>query len=127
MPAPYHDSAILSSMLSIFPEILFLAPFSALVLRAVLAVILTLAAWQHVRTHLLAKRLLGIIEAGTALALALGVVTQGAAVIATGLIIAQIAVPRARTFPQSTLWLALAISLSILVTGAGALAFDLPL
>lgn len=115
------------AMFSLFPEILFLAPFSALMLRAALATVLAISAWHHLNTNDARLRIVGIIEAIVALTLALGAQAQGAALAAAAILILELLVPRSRSLPLSTLWLSLAIALSILVTGAGAIAFDLPL
>lgn len=114
-------------MFSLFPELLFLTPFSALMLRAVLATVLVLSAWRHGRSSDTRLRVLGVVEAGTAAALALGAQAQGAALAAAALLVLELSISRARAFPLSTLWLTLALAVSILITGAGAVAFDLPL
>jgi hypothetical protein len=114
-------------MLSLFPELLFLAPFSALVLRIALAATLAYSAWRHEMSRETLVRLLGAVELGIAASLALGWGAQAGAVLAAATVAASLAIPRVRALPPSTLWLLLALSLSILVTGAGAFAFDLPL
>ncbi|MBM3272020.1 hypothetical protein FJY94_01910 [Candidatus Kaiserbacteria bacterium] len=114
-------------MFSLFPELLFLAPFSALMLRATLATVLAVSAWHHAGTSDTRLRIIGIAEAGVALALALGAQAQGAALAAGAILVLELAVPRSRALPPSTLWLSLIIALSVFITGAGAIAFDLPL
>lgn len=42
-------------------------------------------------------------------------------------LIAELFIAQVRTYPKSTIMLALVMCLSLLVTGAGAIAFDLPL
>lgn len=114
-------------MLSLFPELLFLAPFSAFVLRIALAVSIGYSAWRHEASREVLIRLVGAAELGIAVSLVLGWGAQASAVFAAASIVVSLAVPRMRALPPSTLWLLLALSLSILVTGAGAFAFDLPL
>lgn len=114
-------------MLSLFPELLFLAPFSALILRIGLAVILVLSAWAHLGRPQNAARVLGIVEAGIALGLAVGAWTQAASLIAIVWLLTSLYVRDMRVFPKSTVVLALVVAISLLVTGPGAFAFDLPL
>lgn len=115
------------TMLTLFPSLLFLAPFSALVLRVALAVSLGYSAWRHEGSREALVRLLGAVEFGIAVSLALGWGAQVGAVFAAATITVSLSAPRMRALPPSTLWLLLALSFSILVTGAGAFAFDLPL
>ncbi len=114
-------------MLSLFPEILFLAPVSALLLRLALACVLGYAAWKHVSHEESVVRAFSVFEIATAGVLIAGVWTQGAAIAALAVIAIHVAIPRLRTAALGTTLLSLAISLSLVVTGAGALAFDLPL
>lgn len=114
-------------MLSLFPEILFLAPFSAFLIRLAVAGVLAYAAWQHVAAKDLSVRSISFVEAILAAALFVGAWTQATALLALILIGLQWLLPRMRVSPTSTIALALIMCVSILVTGAGALAFDLPL
>lgn len=114
-------------MLSLFPEMLFLAPFSALLIRLALAVLLAYAAWQHVTVRDLTIRSLSFVEAILAAALIVGAWTQGIAILAFILLALHALIPRLRLFATSTVLLALVICASLVVTGAGPLAFDLPL
>lgn len=115
------------TMVTLFPALLFLAPFSALVLRIALAASLGYSAWRHEGSQEALMRLLGVVELGIAVSLALGWGIQAGAVLAAAVVAVSLSVSRIRVLPLSTLWLLLALSLSILVTGAGAFAFDLPL
>lgn len=114
-------------MLSVFPEILFLSPFAPFLIRLALAALFAHSAWNHVQRTDTASRTLAIVEVGVAVVLALGAWTQPAALL--GAIIAAIwlAQPTARVTPTSTALLALIMCLSLILTGAGALALDLPL
>jgi hypothetical protein len=114
-------------MLSLFPQILFLAPYAATFLRIAIAIMLALAAWKHVTPRNLSTRLLSAIEIIIAAMLILGALTQGAVIVAGAIFILHIASARHAIFSRSTLILALLICLSLLVTGPGALAVDLPL
>jgi hypothetical protein len=114
-------------MLVTFPEILFLAPFSALALRVVLAVLLGLAAWAHAERPQALPRAWALLEAGATIALIGGAWTQPVALVVAVWLFASLFVRDMRIFPQSTVLLALVMALSLVVTGAGALAFDLPL
>ncbi|PIR82511.1 hypothetical protein COU20_01780 [Candidatus Kaiserbacteria bacterium CG10_big_fil_rev_8_21_14_0_10_59_10] len=114
-------------MLSLFPELLFLAPLSATLIRAAAALVFLYAAWHHIT--IIESRLLkalGIAEVGIALLLLAGIYTQAAAL--AGALVALLWLSRGiRPLPLSTALLTFALTLSLLVTGAGALAFDLPL
>lgn len=114
-------------MLAIFPEILFLAPLSALLIRSALAACLAYAAWRHAPQPNTAIRVLAGLEIATAGAIAAGAWTQLAAIAAFLLFAAAVLIPRLRTAQLSTVLLSLVLALSILVTGPGALAIDLPL
>lgn len=114
-------------MLALFPDILFLAPFSALVIRVSVALILAIAAWRHVSAHETTVRGLAVLEVAAAAVLIAGAWAQAAALAALFILVFWLAVPRLSVFPRSTILLAIVMSLSLLVTGAGAFAFDLPL
>jgi len=114
-------------MLSLFPEILFLAPFSAFVIRIALGVLFAYTAWRHISRDDLVARILGIGEVAVAAALIAGSWTQPAALIAAAAIILWLALPKLHRWPISTLLLALVMCASLLVTGPGSFAFDLPL
>lgn len=115
-------------MLSLFPELLFLAPFSALLLRAVLVYFLLKAAYKHVsRTPEIMPRMVAAIEVGASLLLLLGAYAQLGALLSLFLAGFWLVHPRIRPVPHSTAALLFFISLSILITGPGAFAFDIPL
>lgn len=114
-------------MLSLFPEILFLAPFSALLLRLTLAIILAYAAWQHVAVRDITVRSFSFVEVVLAAVLFIGAWTQAAALLAFVFLALHLMIPRLRVYASGTIALALVMCASLLVTGAGALAFDLPL
>ncbi len=114
-------------MLSLFPELLFLAPFSALLIRVALAIVFGYAASRHVMESDMSMRTLGVVEGVCSVLLFLGFYTQGAALLGLLLCGLHAYMPRFRLFPRSTEALVAILCVSLLVTGAGPLAFDLPL
>lgn len=115
-------------MLSLFPELLFLAPFSALLLRAALVYFLLRAAYKHfTRVPDVIIRALALLECAASLALFLGAYAQMGALTALLVTITWLLFPRIRPFPRTSVALLLVLSLSILITGPGAIAFDIPL
>ena len=114
-------------MLSLFPQILFLAPFSALLIRLTLVILLSLGAWHHMSHRDTLLRTLSILEVAAAAALFIGVWVQPVAIAAFLITLLALFVPKMRTYSLSTTLLTCVLSLSLIVTGAGALAFDLPL
>ncbi|HEY4514052.1 MAG TPA: hypothetical protein VJH69_01880 [Candidatus Paceibacterota bacterium] len=122
-------------MLSVFPSILFLAPFSAFIIRIALAIVLTNGAWKHFtantreETPVNGNILLGfaILETVAAAAILVGLYAQLAALAAGILIIIWLSAARLRPIEKSTAILSLVLCLSLLLTGAGPFAFDLPL
>lgn len=114
-------------MLSLLPELLFLAPLSAFIIRVVVGISLGIVAYRHILVPTTILRVIGIIEGVTALLLIVGAYTQGAAIVAFLLIGTSIFLPAWRKFPRSTLLLLGILSFSLILTGAGPFAFDLPL
>ena len=115
-------------MLSLFPEILFLAPFSIFLIRIALATTLAYSAWNHFGGNAENNaRVLAVLEIVAAIAIGVGVWTQAAALGAALILGATLALPRLRNVALGTALLALVMSLSLIVTGAGILSFDLPL
>ena len=114
-------------MLSLFPEILFLAPFSALLIRVATAAIFGYAASKHLTEPDMTLRALGTTEGVCALLLFLGLYAQAAALLGIALFFIHAFLPRARVLPTSSGLLLLVLCISLLVTGPGPLAFDLPL
>lgn len=114
-------------MLVTFPELLFLAPLSAMLLRASLALLLACTAWVHASQPGMLARAWAAVEIIAAVALAAGAYTQPTALAAAVWLFAGLFVSEMRVFPKSTLVLAIVVALSLVGTGAGAFAFDLPL
>ncbi|OGG69732.1 hypothetical protein A3F27_00920 [Candidatus Kaiserbacteria bacterium RIFCSPHIGHO2_12_FULL_53_13] len=113
-------------MLSTLPSILFLAPFSAFLIRIALALTLGLAARKHF-SGAQGNIWLATVETVTAIIIFAGAWTQVGAIAGTFIICAWLLLPRLRPVSRGTALLALVLCLSLIVTGAGAFAFDLPL
>lgn len=124
-------------MLNFFPELLFLAPFSAFFIRIAAAVVFGYLSLHHLKEPGALTRTLGTLEGVCAALLFLGLYTQIGTLLGFALIGVSI-LGRDRTLPRSTLFLMLIMCLSLLVTGAGPftvtfggvvlpLSFDLPL
>ena len=114
-------------MLPLFPEILFLAPFSALLIRVAASAVFGYAASKHLRDQGMTMRAVGAAEGVCALMLFLGLYAQAGALLGIALFLVHALQPQFRTLPASTGWLLLVLCVSLLLTGAGPLAFDLPL
>ena len=114
-------------MLSLFPDLLFLAPVSAALIRATLAIVVACAAWKHFSHLSIAQRLLGIAEIVLAALLLVGAWTQAIALASLALFIFLALARKMRPLPHSTLLLAIPLCVSLLITGPGIFALDLPL
>lgn len=115
-------------MLSVFPELLFLAPFSAFVIRVAVACLFALAAYTHARVSpTMLSYVFAALETIAALSLAIGYYAQIGALIGICIAGVWLTIKSARLYSPSTIFLMLVMCLSLLVTGPGALAFDLPL
>lgn len=112
-------------MFATFPQLLFLAPLSALLIRVSLALIFAYSAWHHAHKH--NALILSILEVCLAGLLVVGAWTQPIGLVSVVPIILMLSASSHRTLPKSTLFLSLILCLSLVVTGAGAFAFDLPL
>lgn len=114
--------------LSLLPQLFFLAPFGYVLIRGALAALLFISIkekWSTSAPTLL--RLLIGAEAITGIALALGVMTQIAALVAIVIFVLWIMLSWARPYPLSTILLGIVMAVVILISGAGLLAIDLPL
>ena len=132
-------------MLSLFPEILFLTPFGPSILRIAAGIIFLLIAYTHFkRRDELSKEnfvvigsgiwipvLTALVELTVGAGLVLGAYTQAAAIAGVLLSLKHFVwrnrYPRFFSLSRVTSALLCAICLSLILTGAGALAFDLPL
>ena len=120
---------ILLAMLTPWPfnEILFLSPAAALLLRLALTAIFAYSAYLRIPHANTTLRIFGVIDAILAVMFLVGFSTQLAAV--GGLICTAAWLIKSdwNPYPKSTTALAFVMCLSLLVMGAGPLAFDLPL
>jgi len=115
-------------MLNVFPELLFLAPLAALLIRAATASLFVLAGIAHWKySDSTIGKTLSVIEVAIAIALAVGFYTQVAAIVAIFVIIAWLFMKDVRPLPMSTMLLLLVTSFSLILTGSGPISFDLPL
>jgi len=114
-------------MLSVFPELLWLAPLSAFLIRVAVGIVLGYSALQHFKTSETTSRPFAIAEGTTAIGLILGLYTQPVAILGVLIAGAWIVLPRLRTVALGTALLSLVLCVTLLITGAGPFAFDLPL
>ena len=114
-------------MLSLFPEVLFLAPLSATLIRIALSCVFAYTAWHRISDSSTTLRIFGVIDAIIAIALLIGMYTQLAALVGALCTALWLFTPSWRPLPVSAVALALVMCLSLIVTGSGPLAFDLPL
>lgn len=132
-------------MLSLFPQILFLSPLAPTLLRFAAGVVFLLAAWTHydkreelgresfivVGTGLWIPIVTSLVELGIAVGFVFGAYTQAVAI--AGALAAMKYFFWKRRYPnffplsRSASALLFAICLSLVVTGPGAFALDLPL
>ena len=115
-------------MLSLFPDILFLAPFSIFLIRIALA--MTLAYSAHgIISRMTPKAVRACLAYGNYSCnyRRVGAWTQAAALGASLIIGATLALPRLRNVALGTALLALVMAITLIVTGPGSLSFDLPL
>ena len=114
-------------MLSLFPQILFLSPLAPFAIRVVLALFAASAAWRHLSSTDPLLKGISVLEIALAAALLSGAWTQAGALAGFGFTALGLAFPRIRAYPISTTLLSLVMLATLIVTGAGAFAFDLPL
>ena len=114
-------------MLSVFPELLFLAPLSAFLIRLALSIVFGYVALRHVSHDDILVRAFALAEAGIALALFFGAWTQPAAIVGVCIILSWFALPKLRSVALGTALLSLVLAATLLLTGPGPFAFDWPL
>lgn len=114
-------------MLSLFPELLFLSPFAAFLIRLSLTAIFGYSAYVRIPHASTLLKAFGVIDGLIALALLVGFYTQLAALIGAVCTVAWLAKNEWNPYPKTTTALALVMCLCLLVLGAGPFAFDLPL
>lgn len=88
---------------------------------------LATTAWKHLGMPGVLSRTWGITEAIAGILILVGAWTQIIAILVFVGVFCGFFVPWMRVYPKSTMFLAMVMCVSLLVTGAGAVAFDLPL
>lgn len=114
-------------MLALLPQILFLGAFAATLIRVVVALMMAYDAWQNIARPSLLQRGFAMIEIVLAAMLFVGAWTQAVAIVTAALLAISLFSSQFRVWPRSTVALLLVMTLTLIVTGPGALAFDLPL
>lgn len=114
-------------MLATWPELLFLSPFAAFFVRLALAVLFARVAYRRARTRSRVLSAFAVVDAAIAIALFFGTMTQVAAFAATICTGAWLLRPSWRPCPRSTCALALVMAITLIITGPGPFAYDLPL
>lgn len=114
-------------MLSLFPGLLFLSPFAAFLIRLALAGVFGYSAWRRFRNTASLLKVFGAIDALLTVAFFLGIYTQLAALCGAICATAWLIRKDWNPYPRSTAALVLVMAISLIVLGAGPLAFDLPL
>lgn len=132
-------------MLSLFPQLLFLTPLSATMLRVAAGIVFCTMAWYHysrrndlgsVRFFIIGSGVwiplfAAVVEICVATMLIAGVYAQATAVAAALLALKGIVwkgrYPQFFPLSRTAYSLLLAICFSLIITGAGVFAFDLPL
>ena len=114
-------------MLSLFPQLLFLSPFAAFLIRIALAILFGYSAYLRIQDKKTLLKTFGVIDGIIAIALAVGFYTQLAALLGAICTAAWLIKPDWNPYPKSTTALALVMCLCLIILGAGPFAFDLPL
>lgn len=114
-------------MLSLFPELLFLSPAAAFLIRVAVGLSLAYLSYWHIARRDSYSIGLGVIEAAFTLMLITGFYTQAAALASLVLMLALTFMPSLRELPRSTIVLLTVMCMTLLLTGPGPFAFDLPL
>lgn len=111
-------------MLSLFPDLLFLNFFAPLILRVILGLVLIGRATAYKDLGTTSSGFISVVYFISSLFLLAGFLTQGVALLV--FIITGFTALKHRDIHESDL-LILGVSLVLIITGAGVLAFDLPL
>jgi len=114
-------------MLSLFPGLLFLAPFSAFLIRVALALVLVFAVRKHWPRPEMTFRGLAAVELAVAASIGAGAWTQVGALIGVCTVLCWLAFPTTRPVSFIAALLTLVLCVSLVFTGAGPFAFDWPL
>ncbi len=114
-------------MLSLFPDLLFLSPLAAFLIRISVGLLLMYAAYVHRSDSSIAIRVLAGVQIIAGVLLVLGAYTQAVALFALACALVSLATTNRRVYPMSTLALGAVMAFTLLITGPGPFAFDLPL
>jgi hypothetical protein len=132
-------------MLTLFPQILFLSPLAPTLLRFAAGIVFFQIAWElYEKRDELSRMKFIVVGKGawvplfsslvaflTGVGLVLGIYTQAAAIVGAAFALKSFVwhprYPRFFTMPRTVSALLFIICLSLILTGAGAFAFDLPL
>jgi uncharacterized membrane protein YphA (DoxX/SURF4 family) len=114
-------------MLSLLPQILFLGTLAPSVIRLTLAGMLAYSAWKNASRGAIDVRAFSLFETAVAASLVLGAWTQLFAMVGSLILALSLYLPQFRVWPRSSVALMLVMMLTLIVTGPGAFAFDLPL
>jgi uncharacterized membrane protein YphA (DoxX/SURF4 family) len=114
-------------MLSLLPQILFLGAFAPLVIRLAVALSLAYSASMNIAKVSSLAKLFAVVEIVLTAAFFVGAWTQAAAIVAVGVLLVNLVYRPLRTLPRSTVLLLIVMTTTLIVTGPGVYAFDLPL
>ncbi len=89
-------------MLSLFPQLLFLSPFAAFLIRLALACVFAYSAYHRIPHGTTLLKVFGVIDALIAIALLIGFSTQLAALVGFICSVAWLAKPEWNPYPKST-------------------------
>ncbi len=116
-------------MLSLFPEILFLAPVAPLLIRVALALLMFYDGWHMFARADMRSRIAAFCAFAVGALLFVGAWTQLVAFLFVIAYLIYLFIPYGprTSMPLSTMILAVVMALTLVFTGPGKFAFDLPL
>ena len=114
-------------MLVLFPQLLSLSWFAAFMIRITLMLVFVYAGYTHAGDKKVSLKVLGVVEVMLAGLLLVGAWTQAVAILAAIITGSWLGMKRIAPLPLSTMLLAFVVALSLILTGSGPFAFDLPL
>jgi hypothetical protein len=114
-------------MLSLFPDLLFLSPLAAFLIRVSVGILLIYAAYEYRTDSSIAIRVLAGVQTIAGVLLLVGAYTQAVALFTFVLAVISLVTRNRRIYSLSTLALAAVMAATLLITGPGPFAFDLPL
>ena len=108
-------------------QLFFLLPLTWALLRVSVAVVFALAAWKHFTDTETREKAVSVLEGVIAIGLFVGFYAQYAAIAGALVACAWAFSMTLRPMPKSTVVLVLIMCVTLIITGAGPFAFDLPL